>query len=78
MLQPFNVLILITTVTLLFFKGAYDQTALRALVVALPSGLIAAQIGITVFKSLSDTGFRRLLILLTLAMGVGILVSELF
>ncbi len=76
-LQPFNVAILSTTVGVLFFKGAYDQTALSALVITIPLGLIAAQIGIRVFKMLSDTVFRRLLILLTLLMGIGIMVSEL-
>lgn len=75
-LQPFNVMILSTTISLLFFKGAYDQTAVNALLITVPSGLIAAQIGIMVFRTLSDTGFRRLLILLTLLMGLGVLVSE--
>ncbi len=75
-LQPYNVAILSTTVCLLAFKGAYDQTALNALLITIPSGLIAAQVGILVFRRLSDTGFRRLLILLTLLMGVGILISE--
>lgn len=75
-LQPFNVAILSTTISLLFFKGAYDQTALRALLVTVPCGLIFAQVGITVFRMLNDSTFRRLLIILTLLMGVGILVSE--
>ncbi len=76
-LQPFNMVILSATVILLAARGAYDQTALTALLVTVPSGLVAAQVGIMVFRRLSDTGFRRLLILLTLLMGVGILVSEL-
>jgi uncharacterized membrane protein YfcA len=75
-LQPFNVAILSTTICLLWMKGSYNQTALNALLVTVPIGLIAAQIGIMVFRRLSDTGFRRLLILLTLLMGFGILVSE--
>lgn len=75
-LQPFNVAILSTTICLLFLKGAYDRTAVHALLVTVPSGLIAAQIGIMVFRSLTDTGFRRLLIILTLLMGLGLLVSE--
>ncbi len=75
-LQPFNVAVLSTTVTLLFLRGAYDATALRALLVTVPCGLIAAQIGIFVFGKLSDDMFRRLLIGLTLIMGVGLLVSE--
>lgn len=77
-LQPYNIAILSTTVCLLFFKGAFDKTALTALAVTIPIGLLAAQIGIAVFKRLEDTTFRRLLIILTLLMGVGILVSELF
>ena len=76
-LQPLNMAILSTTVTLLFIKGAYDQTALHALMITIPCGLLAAQIGIMVFHRLSDLAFRRLLILLTLVMGVGILMSEL-
>ncbi len=75
-LQPFNMVILCTTVTLLFFKGAYDATAVRALFITIPVGLIAAQIGIFVFRKISDNMFRRLLIGLTLLIGIGILVSE--
>jgi uncharacterized membrane protein YfcA len=76
-LQPYNFVILLVTVCLLFFKGAYDTTALTALLITIPSGLIAAQIGIMVYRRLSDDGFRRLLIILTLLMGLGVLVSEL-
>ncbi|WP_308916651.1 sulfite exporter TauE/SafE family protein [Jannaschia sp. LMIT008] len=77
-LQPYNVAILGTTVMLLLLRGAYDATALTALAVTVPCGLIAAQVGIVVFKRLSDTGFRRLLIVLTLLMGLGIMASEAF
>ncbi|WP_299600186.1 sulfite exporter TauE/SafE family protein [uncultured Tateyamaria sp.] len=76
-MQPLNMVILSTTVTLLFFKGAYDQAAVNALMITIPCGLVAAQVGIMVFRRLSDIGFRRLLILLTLAMGAGLLLSEL-
>ncbi|WP_299165210.1 sulfite exporter TauE/SafE family protein [uncultured Tateyamaria sp.] len=76
-LQPFNVAILSTTVCLLFFKGAFDRTAMQALLITIPTGMVAAQVGIAVFRMLSDTAFRRLLIILTLLMGVGIMVSEL-
>lgn len=76
-LQPFNMAMLLTTVGLLFFKGAYDANAVQAIFVAIPTGLIAAQVGIAVFKRLSNTGFRRLLIGLNLVMGLGILASEL-
>lgn len=75
-LQPFNAVLLITTISLLAFKGAFDRTALNALILTVPCGLIAAQVGIAVFRRLSDTGFRRLLIVLTFLMGLGILISE--
>lgn len=75
-MQPLNSAILTTTVTMLFFKGAYDQTALTALVITMPCGIVAAQAGIMIFQRLSDLAFRRLLILLTLLMGVGVLLSE--
>ncbi|GAB5447720.1 sulfite exporter TauE/SafE family protein [Gymnodinialimonas sp.] len=76
-LQPFNMTMLLTTVGLLFAQGAYDAEARWALLVTIPAGLLAAQIGIAVFKRLSNTGFRRLLIALNLIMGLGILISEL-
>lgn len=76
-LQSFNVAILGTTIVLLFFRGAYDATAVRALMVIVPVGLIASQIGIFVFKKISDNMFRRLLIGLTFLMGIGILVQAL-
>ncbi|MGB3555027.1 MAG: sulfite exporter TauE/SafE family protein [Jannaschia sp.] len=75
-LQPFNIAILGTTVALLFLRGSYDATAVMALAVAVPTGLVAAQVGIFVFHRLSDDGFRRLLIGLTLVMGIGILAQE--
>lgn len=77
-LQPYNMALLSTTVFLLFLRGAYDQTALIALAVTVPCGLLAAQIGIIVFRRLSDPVFRRLLIILTLLMGLGVMASELF
>ena len=76
-LQPFNVAVLGTTVTLLALRGAYDATALQALMVIVPVGLIGAQIGIMVFKRISDDTFRRLLIGLTLIVGLGIFLQEL-
>jgi uncharacterized membrane protein YfcA len=77
-LQPYNVAVLSTTIILLAFKGAYNKEALQALAITVPVGLIAAQVGIAAFKRLNDNTFRRLLIILTLLMGLGILASELF
>lgn len=74
-LQPFNMMILTATATMLFFKGAYDDTTVKALLLTIPVALIASQIGIFVFARLSDTLFRRLLIGLSLLMGVGLVVQ---
>lgn len=76
-LQPYNIAILGTTVTLLAMRGTYDADALRALAVILPVGLAAAQIGIYVFRRIGDDMFRRVLIGLTLLVGLGILLQEL-
>lgn len=75
-LQPFNAAILSTTICLFYLKGAYDDVALTALLITVPTGLVAAQVGIAVFRRLSDTDFRRLLIALTLLLGIGVMISE--
>lgn len=75
-LQSFNMVILVTTVLLLLFKGAYGSNTLTALLITVPTGLVAAQIGIAVFKRLSTAAFRRLLVLMSLAMGIGIMIGE--
>lgn len=75
-LQPFNMAILSTTVVLLAWQGAFTAAALTALLVTVPIGLAAAQLGIATFRRLTDAGFRRAVILLSLMMGVGILASE--
>ena len=76
-LQPYNVAILGTTVGMLAWRGAYTGEALAGLAIALPVGIVAAQVGIAVFRRLSDDGFRRLLVGLTLVLGAGILLDEL-
>ena len=73
-LQPYNMGILGLTVAALAWRGAYTTQTWSAFFVALPVALVSAQIGIQVFKRLSDSQFRRTLIILCLALGVGILV----
>ncbi|MGJ8606053.1 MAG: sulfite exporter TauE/SafE family protein [Marivita sp.] len=77
-LQPFNISVLGTTTIMLSWRGAYDSTTFTAFLVALPASLIAAQIGIAVFKRISDNVFRRLLIGLSLLLGLGLLIRALF
>lgn len=75
LLQPFNMVILAATATLLLFKGAYDAVALNGLMIAIPVAMIASLVGIYVFSRLSNAVFRRLLIALTLLTGTTILVQ---
>ncbi|GAW36705.1 sulfite exporter TauE/SafE [Roseovarius sp. A-2] len=76
-LQPFNVTVLTLTAAALALQGAYTRETLIYLALALPLSIGAAQIGIAVFKRLTDTGFRRLLIAMTLVSGAVLLLKEL-
>lgn len=75
-LQPFNVGILAVTAALLALKGAYSRDTLVYLAIAIPASLLAAQIGIAVFKRLPDAAFRRLLIAMTFVSGLVLLLRE--
>lgn len=77
-LQPFNVAILFTTTVMLWWRGAYTAPAVTGFLIALPASLVAAQIGLMVFRRISDNVFRRLLIGLSLLLGLGILIRALF
>lgn len=72
-LQPFNVSVLFTTTAMLWWGGAYNATTLTAFLIALPASLLAAQVGLFVFRRIPDTAFRRLLIGLSLLLGLAIL-----
>ncbi|MFP7675242.1 sulfite exporter TauE/SafE family protein [Marivita sp. S0852] len=76
-LQPFNVAVLGTTALMLWSRGAYDRDTVTAFLIALPASLLAAQVGLMVFRRISDTMFRRLLIGLSLLLGLGILIRVL-
>lgn len=77
-LQPFNVAVLGLTVIVLAWNGLYDRTTLIHIAIALPITLLAAQAGIAVFQRLTDSAFRRLLIVLLFVSGAVILARELF
>jgi uncharacterized membrane protein YfcA len=69
-LQPFNVVILALATALFAFKGVYTSETLLLIAIALPVTMIFAQIGIAVFKRLSDDQFRRLLIAMMFVSGL--------
>lgn len=76
-LQPFNVTVLALTAAALAVKEAYTRETLIYLALALPLSIIAAQIGIAIFKRLPDAAFRRLLIAMTFISGAVLLAREL-
>jgi len=77
-LQPFNMIVLGLSASLLAIKGAYNADVFLALLIATPIALISAQLGIGLFKRLNDADFRRLLIFLMLASGVVLLLRSFF
>ena len=66
------------TALLLAWRGAYDRTTLLMILIALPSTMIAAQIGLHVFGRLSTDLFRRFLIGLTFVSGSILMARELW
>ncbi len=77
-LQPFNVTVLTLAMALFALQGAYDTRALLRIAMALPITMVFAQLGIMVFKRLSDGQFRRLLIAMMFLSGLILLIRELF
>lgn len=76
-LQPYNVSILSLTAVMLWWEGVYTPTTLSVFLIALPASFVAVQIGLYVFRRVSDVIFRRLLIGLSLLLGLGTLLSVL-
>jgi uncharacterized protein len=75
-MQPFNVAILGLSAATFAWMGYYDTETLKAVLIALPVTLTAAQIGIWVFIRITDDQFRRLLVGLMLLSGVVGLATE--
>lgn len=75
-LQPFNFVILAITCAILAFRGAYQFELLTALGIVLVASFFSAQMGIALFKRISDTQFRWLLIALMFASGLALLIRE--
>ena len=76
-LQPFNNIILGLSAIILAFQGAYSKPVLLNLLIVIPLSIIAAQIGIFIFKRLTDEQFKRLLIFLLLIAGISLMAREL-
>lgn len=77
-LRPYDIVVLGIAVIVFAVSGYYTAEPLTIAVCALPVTLIASRVGIAVFRRISDTAFRYLLIWMMLASGVLLIVRELF
>jgi uncharacterized protein len=77
LLQPYNIVILGLTAAALAVRGAYSWEVIKLIAIALPIALMFAQLGIALFKRLSDDQFRRLLIALMFVGGTLLGLKEL-
>lgn len=76
LLRPFNVTVLGIATTVYAIEGYFTTHTLLMMAIALPSTIIATQIGIALFKRLSDTQFRTLLVWLMLLSAVSLIIRE--
>lgn len=76
-LRLFNLTILATAVGLFAWQGHYSRDTLVLTGVALPVTLIFSQVGLAVFRRLSDHQFRWLLVWLVFASGIVLALREL-
>lgn len=76
-LRPYNVAILGIAVGIFAWQGHYTRETLILMAIALPATIVSSQIGIAVFRRLSDQQFRRLLIWLLFSAGALLALREL-
>lgn len=77
-LRPCNIVVLGIVLIVFAVSGYYTAEPLTIAVCALPVTLIASRARIAVFRRISDTAFRYLLIWMMLASGELLIVRELF
>ena len=77
-LQPFNVCVLGLSAGLLAFRGAYTSQTLWYALIALPTAVVCAQVGLWLFRRLPDAAFQRLLIALCFLSGLILMAREVF
>jgi len=75
-LRLYNVVILGIAVMIFAWQGYYSRDTLLMMAVALPATLIFSQIGVAVFRRLSDQQFRWLLIWILFASGALLFLHE--
>lgn len=76
-LQPYNMVILALAALMFLLRGQYTWGVVQQLLLALPISLLSAQLGLALFKRLTDSQFRRMLIMLMFGSGIILLGKEL-
>ena len=76
-LQPFNMVVLTLATAMLALDGGFTAPVLVNLALTLPASLVGAVAGLALFRRMSDSLYRRLLIGLMLASGLSLLVRTL-
>lgn len=75
-LRPYNLVILTIATALFAWQGYYTHDTLVLMAIALPATLIASQIGLAVFRRLTDHQFRWLLVWLLFISGILLALRE--
>lgn len=75
-LRIFNLTVLSVAVAVFAVKGLFDCAALLSTAVAFPATLAGSQIGVRVYRRLSDTAFKRTVSALMLISGALVCCSE--
>ena len=76
-LQPFNMVVLTLATAMLALDGGFTAPVLVNLALTLPASLVGAVAGLALFRRMSDSLYRRLLIGLMLASGLSLLLRTL-
>lgn len=76
-LRPYNIAVLTLAAAVFAVKGIYTWETILVAVAAIPVTMAASAVGIALFRRLTDTVFRRLLIVMLFVSGFIILVREL-
>jgi len=71
-LQPFNVGVLALTTVIFTIQGVYTWQSIKLIGIALPVAMVFAQVGIFIFRRLTDEQFRRGLITMMFISGVAL------
>ncbi|MEO1067464.1 MAG: sulfite exporter TauE/SafE family protein [Pseudomonadota bacterium] len=75
-LQTYNMTVLTLAALGLFIDGKYQKESLLSMVIMLPVAMVSTQAGIMTYKRMSDSQFRRLLIVLMFLSGIIIILRE--